>query len=73
MSSSLKNPPVFHPDEDDDYASWKKDVSIWKIYTDTAGGKTGAAVYMCQKGKAREVVRSQLKPEEIGAAGDSIQ
>ena len=63
--SGIKNPPVFHPEEDDDYASWKNDVSIWKMYTETNEEKLGAAVYLSLKGKARGAVRT-LKPEDIG-------
>ena len=65
MALSIKSPPVFDPQEDDDYVSWKNDVGIWRLYTDTKEEKIGAAVYLALKGKAREVVR-QLKPEDIG-------
>ena len=66
--TNIKSPPVFKPDEDDDYVSWKNDVSIWKLFTDVKAEKIGAAVYLALQGKAREVVRS-LKPEEIGSPG----
>ena len=55
--SSIKTPPVFNPDEDDDYLKWKADVEIWKLFTDTAKEKIGAAVYLSLKGKARDVIR----------------
>ena len=28
MSTSIKQPPVFYPVEDDDYVSWKADIEI---------------------------------------------
>ena len=61
--SGIKSPPVFHPEEDDDYTSWINDVSIWKMYTDTNEAKIGAAVYLSLKGKAREA-------ENIETRGD---
>ena len=62
----MKNPPNFDP-EVDDYVSWKADVTIWKMYTDTAQEKVGPAVYLSLQGKARDVVRN-LDPNLIGAA-----
>ena len=64
--SSRKNPPSFDP-EADDYASWKSDVDIWRLYTDTAETKVGPAVYLALQGKARDVVRG-MSPEDIGSA-----
>ena len=54
--TNIKSPPVFNPDEDDDYVNWKNDVGIWKLFTELKE-EIGAAVYLCLKGKAREVVR----------------
>ena len=65
MSANAKNPPIFDPDVEDDYSSWKADIGIWKLLTDVGDKKTGPLVYLALKGKAREVVRS-LKQEEIG-------
>ena len=64
---SIKSPPVFHPETDDDYVSWKSDIAIWKLYTDTKPEKLGAAVYLALQGKAREAVRV-ITAEEIGVA-----
>ena len=64
--SSRKNPPNFDP-EVDDYTSWKSDVAIWKLYTDTADVKVGPAVYLSLQGKARDVVRG-MTPQIVGAA-----
>ena len=63
--SNIKAPPVFHPEEDDDYQSWKNDIKIWRLFTETKKEKIGAAVYLSLKGKACEVVRS-LTADEIG-------
>ena len=63
--TSIKSPPVFNPNEDDDYISWKNDVGIWKLVTDLKEDKIGAAVYLALQGKAREIAR-ELKPEDIG-------
>ena len=60
--SNIKSPPVFFPE---DYISWKNDIAIWKLFTDTKVEKVGAAVYLALQGKAREVVR-ELTPREIG-------
>ena len=55
--SGIKAPPVFNPDEDDDYASWKNDVEVWQCYTKEEPKRQGPAVYLSLKGKAREAVR----------------
>ena len=65
--SKLKNPPNFDP-EVDDYASWKADVEVWKVYTDTAAEKIGGAVYLATQNKARDVVRN-VPTAQIGTAG----
>ena len=65
--SSMKNPPVFNPEVDDDYSSWKRDIGIWKLFTDSKPEKIGPAVYLSLQGKAREAVRA-LQADKIGAA-----
>ena len=55
--SSIKSPPIFNPDEDDDYASWKNDVEVWQAFTKEDAKRHGPAVYLSLKGKAREAVR----------------
>ena len=64
--SKLKNPPSFDP-EADDYASWKADVAVWKLFTDTAPEKIGGAIYLSTQNKARDVVRS-VPTASIGTA-----
>ena len=63
--SRVKNPPSFDP-EVDEYMSWKTDDEIWKLFTDTAEAKIGAAVYLAVQGKAREVLW-HLNTADIGA------
>ena len=67
-SNNIKNPPVFHPDEDDDYLSWKADVEVWKEFTDTKVEKLGLAIYLALKGKAREAART-LKAADLKKEG----
>ena len=56
MSSNFKSPPVFHPEDDDDYVSWKNDIGVWKLFRDLKPEKVGAAVYLSVKGQAREIL-----------------
>ena len=56
---AFKQPPVFDPKEDDDYASWKADVEIWKTCTSVEPVKQGAAVYLARG----------LTAAQIGVAG----
>ena len=65
---NIKSPPVFHPDEDDDYLSWKTDVAVWKAFTETKVEKLGPAVYLSLKGKAREAARP-MKVEDLSKEG----
>ena len=57
MAASLKNAPIFLPEENDDYVNWRKDIMVWKMFTETKVEKLGAAVYLAIQGKARECVR----------------
>ena len=63
--ATLKAPPAFN-DSEDDYISWKNDITVWKMYTDILPAKQGPAVYLCLKGQAREAVR-ELSIAELGA------
>ena len=60
-------PPVFSPEEDDDYVAWRNDVEVWKLLTETKPEKLGLSVYLSLKGQARDVVRN-LKPADIAVA-----
>ena len=64
---SIKQPPIFDPNEDDDYTEWKSDIEIWQLFTDIRDIKQGPAVYLTLRGRARDAVRG-LTAGEIGAA-----
>ena len=59
--SGIKSPPVFCPEEDDDYRTCKSDVEVWQLYTKEDKFKQGPAVYLSIKGKARDAVRGMSK------------
>ena len=67
MSKNLKAPPLFNPDEDN-YESFKRDLSIWESFTDLADKKKGPAVYLSLSKKARESVRD-IQVAEISSDG----
>ena len=56
MSSKLKSPPPFNPEEDT-YEAWKQELEMWEVYTELDLKKRGAAVFLSLKGKAKEAVR----------------
>ena len=66
MSEKTK-PPVFSPDEDDDYVAWRNDIEIWKLLTETKEEKLGLSVYLALKGQARDVVRN-ITPTDLNTA-----
>ena len=66
MSEKTK-PPVFSPDEDDDYVAWRNDIEIWKLLTETKEEKLGLSVYLALKGQARDVVRN-ITPADLNTA-----
>ena len=55
--SSIKSPPIFNPDEDDDYCARKNDVEVWQVFTKKEPKQQWPAVYLSLKGRAREAVR----------------
>ena len=60
----VQNPPIL--DDDINYMSWKKDLEVWRLFTSTVNAKKGPRLYLCLKGKARELVRD-LTLQDIGA------
>ena len=71
MAEKKVMPPVFSPEEDDDYVAWRNDVEVWKLLTETKPEKLGLSVYLNLKGQARDVV-CNLKPADI-AVTDGYQ
>ena len=63
-NSDPANPPVL--DDGCNYESWKKDLAVWELYTGTENKKKGPRLYLCLKGKAREIVR-ELPLADISA------
>ena len=57
MSSSVKQPPVFNPDDGDNYSDWKNDIEVWCMLTE-GKIKQGPAVYLSLQGDARDAIRS---------------
>ena len=52
--NNIKSPPIFNPDEDDNYWAWKDNVEVWQAEEQK---RQGPAVYFLLKGRAREAVR----------------
>ena len=65
-ASDPANPPVL--DDSVNYECWKKDLAVWELYTGTEKSKRGPRLYLCLRGKARDIVRD-LPLEEI--SGDN--
>ena len=63
MATATKTPPELYNDVN--YEDWKRDVEIWKMFTDLEKKKQGPALYLSLKGNAKECVR-ELKPADIG-------
>ena len=47
------------------YEDWKKELNIWKTFTDLDTKRQGAAVFLTLTGKARETVRSEVDEKAI--------
>ena len=61
--SGIKCPPVFCPEEDDNYKTWKSDAEVWQFYIKDDACRQGSAVYLSLKGKARDAVRGMSKDD----------
>ena len=62
--AAISDPPIL--DNNTNYESWLKDLKVWELYTNTELKKRGPRLYLCLKGKAREIVRD-LDINIIGA------
>ena len=67
--ASLKQPPVFNPDDGDSYTNWKADVEVWRLLSTDTKIKQGPAVYLSLHGDAREACRSIPASELAENAG----
>ena len=67
--ASLKQPPVFNPDDGDSYQNWKADVEVWRLLSTDTKIKQGPAVYLSLHGDAREACRSIPASELAENAG----
>ena len=54
MAYSFKTPPNLR--EDISYDQWKKEIQLWKTFTDLPDAKQGPAICLALTGKAREAV-----------------
>ena len=61
--SGIRCSPVFCPEEDEDYRTWKSNVEVWQLYTKEDKCRQGPAVYLSLKGKARDAVRGMSKDD----------
>ena len=50
------------------YDDWKKELSIWKAFTDLKPEKQGPAVFLTLSGKSREAVLTDVTPEDLSDA-----
>ena len=55
--TTIQQPPVFNPDDGDNYESWKNDVKVWCMLAE-GKVKQGPAVYLSLNGDARDAVRA---------------
>ncbi len=53
----MKQPPVFNPDDGDNYNDWKNDIEVWCMLTE-GKIKQGPAVYLSLQGDARDAIRA---------------
>ena len=68
--SSIKQPPVFNPDDGDSYSDWKNDIEVWCMLTE-GKVKQGPAVYLSLQGDARDAIRAIPLDKLKGA--DAVQ
>lgn len=69
--AAYKAPPHFKappPMQDDlSYADWKKEIAIWRTFTEMDAKRQGAAIFLTLTGKARETVRSDVDEKQLSA------
>ena len=63
MSKNFKAPPPMR--EGLPYDDWKKEVKIWKSFTDLEKSKQGGALYLSLEGRTRDAVLAEVDPDQI--------
>ena len=58
MASGFKAPPVMR--EGLTYEDWKKELNIWRKFTDLSKQRQGGALFLTLTGKARETVLAEV-------------
>lgn len=64
--ATMKTPPLFREDEMD-YEQWKKDLTLWTLFTDLAKEKMAIAVHLSLCGRARQAT-SEISISEMKSA-----
>ena len=67
---NLKTPPLFIEGETD-YLTWKKDVSLWQVFTDLPTAKVAIAIHLSLAGRARQAT-SEISVHELSDGGIDI-
>lgn len=67
MSKSFKSPPSMRSGLS--YEDWKKEITIWKSFTDLDSTKQGPALYLSLEGRTRDAVLADIDISKISEAG----
>ena len=70
MATNYKAPPLLK--EDSSYKLWKKEIKLWKTFTDLDAKKQGPAIWLLYTGKAREAA-SELSVENLDSDTGVVQ
>ena len=65
MSKHFKSPPPMR--ESLPYEDWRKEVTIWRSFTDIDAKKQGAALFLSLEGKTRDSVLSDIDVTKLSA------
>ena len=61
--SNIKLPPIFNPDEDDNYCVWKNDVELGQPLVKEKPKRQGLAAYFSLTERARGILINDLKKD----------
>ena len=70
IATNFKAPPLLK--EDPNYELWKKEIKLWKTFTDLDAKKQGAAICLLLTGKARKA-ELQLSVESLNSDTGVVQ